>query len=210
MIRALALDFDGVILESVEVKDKAIYNLFDLTEIERQRILELHRNNPGINRRTRMELLLREGLGREPTAEAVDNLIERFKDLVLDGLSSSPEVPGIRCFLEELSGLPCYVVSAAPQEELRYIAEQRSISPYFKDLCGWPPRKTDLLREVARRENADPESILFIGDKISDYEAACSIGTKFVGRKTPKNPTLFPEQALVIHNFHEAIPYIHC
>ena len=80
MIRSIIFDFDGVILESVEVKDRAIYNLFEnTTDNERQKILELHRKNPGINRRERVELLLKEGLAWEADPELVDSLLERFK-----------------------------------------------------------------------------------------------------------------------------------
>lgn len=196
------LDFDGVILESVPVKEQAVFDLFQgATLDERRRVLAVHRENPGINRRQRITLLLKEGLGRTVPQEDVNSLLERFARLVWNGLMTCPEVPGIRQFLNSVSDIPCYVVSASPQEELKAVAEARDFSRYFIDLLGAPSSKTDLLVAIMARESIPPESILFIGDKISDYKAAQSVGTRFIGRRSPDNPTDFPIDVVTINDF---------
>lgn len=202
MIKVIVFDFDGVILESVEVKDKAFYNLFDnLSEEERQRVIDTHRNNPGMNRRKKIALLLTKVLGREACAEDVNTWLKRFTELVEYGLMNCPEVPGIRRLLQALSEKPCYVVSAAPQEELRMVARKRDLAQYFIDIFGSPATKIELLQDIIQCENVLPESILLIGDKISDYNAAQSVGTEFIGRRLPINPTKFPVGTLVIDDF---------
>jgi phosphoglycolate phosphatase len=177
----------------VALKDQAVFNLFgDATLEERQRILDLHRQNPGINRRERISLLLDKGLGRKASADILDRMFDRFSSLVWDGLMTCPEVPGVRGFLDTLRFTPCYVVSAAPQEEVRAVACARDFSKYFVDILGTPPSKAELLLEIMRREKVRSESMLFIGDKISDFKAALEAGVSFLGRKCPQQPTDFP------------------
>lgn len=204
MIKAIAFDFDGVILESVGVKDEAIYELFeDAGPEERSRVLDLHRKTPGINRQDRMELLLTRGLGRQASQDIIAMLQERFARLVWDGIMKCPEVSGVRNFLEFMNkkGIPCYVVSAAPQQEVKSMAEARNLSGYFKDIFGAPENKTKLLKNIADREEIKPKHILFIGDKISDYQAAKKANTQFLGRKDHNNPTVYPEEVKTINDF---------
>jgi phosphoglycolate phosphatase-like HAD superfamily hydrolase len=209
LIKVFAFDFDGIILESVSVKDQAIFDLFDdATRQERKRLLDLHRKTPGINREDRIHMLLREGLGKkEVSPDLVNRLLRRFASLVWDCLMKCPEVPGIRLFLEQIyRRIPCYVVSAAPQDEVRAVAEARDFSRYFVDIFGTPPAKNERLKEIMNRENVHGQSILFIGDKISDFKAAQSAGTIFLGRKTPgNNATKFPDKTMVVTEFQTDI-----
>jgi phosphoglycolate phosphatase-like HAD superfamily hydrolase len=202
LINVIAFDFDGVILESVAVKDQAVFSLFqDATLEERRKVLELHRKKPGINRRDRVTLFLTEALGRVVSQEVMEALLERFAKLVWHGLMSCPEVRGIRDFLNTLADIPCYVVSAAPEEELRVVAEQRDLSHYFVDLFGTPPPKSTLLRMIMRREGIPAESIMLIGDKMSDFKAAQDVGSHFIGRRCSENATTFPDSVPVINDF---------
>lgn len=203
MIKVLVFDFDGVILESVAVKDQAIFDLFEeVTLEERKRVLEVHRQTPGINRRERMVLLLTRGLGRDSTPEEIERLLERFGDLVWDGLMTCPEVSGVRRFLEQIyTKIPCYVISAAPQDEIRSVAKARDFSRYFVELFGTPPAKKDRLKEIMTRENVFGRSMLFIGDKISDYTAAQNTGVNFVGKQSEKDKTNFLDEIVTINDF---------
>ena len=142
-------------------------------------------------------------------SRACGQFIGKIQNLVMDGLIASPEVPGVRNFLEQLSEIPCYIASAAPQEELNYVANQRDFTKYFVEMLGWPPAKTELLGNIVQKINLSPDSVLFIGDKISDHEAACYVGTNFLGRKTPQNPTVFPENVKVIEDFYVDMSFIH-
>lgn len=202
MIRAAVFDFDGVILESTSVKDRAVSDLFPRATLQqRKRVLGVHRSNPGIERRQRIKLLLARGLGRQPVDGEVDRLLERFSALVHEKILLCPEVPGIRGFLESLKGISCYVVSAAPQNEVREAASARGFSGYFADILGMPPSKPENLAEIGRRENVSMHEVLFTGDKVSDYLAAQKAGALFAGRRTPENPTRFPEKTVVIDDF---------
>lgn len=204
MVRIIAFDFDGVVLESVSVKDQAVFDLFEgISAEQRRQVLDIHRSNPGIDRRRRINLLLTEGLGWQAAPEEIDRLLDRFSGLACQGLLDCPEVPGIRDFLETVKAIPLYIVSAAPGAEVRAVARARGFSRYFKDILGTPPLKAEILAEIVRRENVPAESILFIGDKISDYRAAENAGVLFAGRRTRENPADFPADVPVVDDFEE-------
>ncbi len=210
MIKGIVFDFDGVILESVAVKDQAIFDLFrNESQQVRQRVLDLHRDTPGINRRSRLELLLTKGLGKEHvTAREVDALLQQFSELIWQGLLNCPEVPGVRKFLEDLPDIPCYVASAGPGQEVQTLARERNFLQYFEDILGAPRKKPDMLQEIVAGEQVSAKNILFIGDKISDYHAAHQAGTAFLGRKTAHNPTAFPDNVPVITDFTPGRTYL--
>lgn len=207
MDKVICFDFDGVILESVSVKKKAIFDLFeDATKEDRERVLKLHYQTPGIERRERINMLLTQGLGRKATPEEVNRLLDRFAQLVWDGLMNCPEVLGVRKFLENISfKMPCYVVSAAPQDEVRAVAQARDFYSYFVDILGTPPSKTERIKEIIRRENTLAQYVLFIGDKISDYQAAQATGCKFLARHPQENRNDFPDGTVVIENFQSGV-----
>ncbi len=206
MTKVLAFDFDGVLLESVAVKDKAFYNLFkDTTIQEREKILALHKRTPGIQRRDKISLLLIEALKREATLAIVNSALERFAELVWEGLMNCPEVPGVRGVLEEVSKqVPCYVVSAAPQNELRAVAEKRNFCKYFIDVWGSPPTKAELLHRIIIQESVVPEEVTLIGDKSSDLKAAQKVGTGFIGRVLSGEKTEFPQGIEVVNGFEKS------
>ena len=206
MIKVLAFDFDGVILESVAVKDQAIFELFENASLEeRQQVLDLHRKTPGIKRWDRIHMLLTQGLDMEVPNYLVDSYLERFSKLVWEGLMDSVEVPGIRKFLNEVfRQIQCYIVSAAPQYEVRAVAETRDFSKYFVDILGSPFSKVEILEQIIENENVNPNSLIMIGDKPTDYKAAMTVGSEFIGRLSPDNMTNFPEDVLVIKDFRNA------
>ncbi len=206
MIKVFVFDFDGIILESVPIKDQAIYHLFEnIKQTERELVLDLHRQNPGINRRDRIRMLLTQGLGqKEVSPDLLNGLLMRFTSLVSDGLMECPEVPGVRKFLDEIcQQKPCYVVSAAPRDEVRAVAEARGFSEYFLDILSTPPAKAEHLKKIIKQEMVQPESVLFIGDKISDYNAAKKAGTVFLGRICALNPTFFSDGTQTFLDFNQ-------
>jgi phosphoglycolate phosphatase-like HAD superfamily hydrolase len=77
--------------------------------------------------------------------------------------------------------LPLYVCSGAPQEELRVILRERRLQEYFDGIYGSPPAKSRLLAEIVAETGLPPETVLMVGDAITDQAAAEYAGTKFYG-----------------------------
>lgn len=181
MIRACALDFDGVVLESVGVKLSAFERLF-AAEPRGPEIARYFRDNNGLDRYTKFRHAWTALLGRPYGPEVEADLDARFNAMALDEVLRCPFVPGAEDFLRG-AGLPLYVVSASPLRDLTLIVERRGLAARFAGLYGSPGRKAEQLRDVLARERLAPEELVFVGDSPKDLAAALEAGVRFVGRR---------------------------
>lgn len=191
--RAVAFDFDGVIVESVAVKTAAFLELFagrpDLHEAIRQH----HLAHLGRSRYEKLAWIHRELLG-EPLDEAqLQTLGQRFSDLVLEATVACPMVPGALECLEALSaaGVPAFLASGTPEEELRAIVERRGLARLFAGVWGSPVPKTQILWRILAERALRPEELILVGDGLSDLRASHEVGVPFVRRETADQAALF-------------------
>jgi phosphoglycolate phosphatase-like HAD superfamily hydrolase len=187
-IKAVVFDFDGVILESAEVKTDAFVELYAAHgPAVVDQVRAHHLANLGISRFKKFawiaEHVLRTPLSDEDSAA----LGVRFSDLALEKVLAAPFVDGAEDALPEIAkfGLPMFVASGTPVDELRMIVERRGLSAWFKEVHGAPREKPEVLRDLMARHALAPAQVLFIGDGMSDYKAACTTGTLFLARDTP-------------------------
>ncbi len=203
----LVLDFDGVILESVNARDESYYSLFsEYGERIQDKVLQFHLDNPGIDRAEKIRGIYLDVLGNTPDKKQVDNKVEEFGRIVFEKVCNCEFVRGIPDFLSALRAcqnrLSAYIVSAARQDEIARVCEYRHISEYFKDIYGGPKKKTELINGILALENKPYDRALFIGDKISDYSASLATGVRFLGRAvSQQNP--FPENVLTFSDFSQ-------
>ena len=185
-IKAIILDFDGVIVESNEEKTVAFQDLFNLYPSYQDAMMEYHLNHFSSPRMKKFEHYIFNLMGRPDDADSVERMAQQFSELVIQRVMACPDVPGARELLEEFSKqVPLYVSSATPLGELKEIAHIRGLAPYFKDLFGDPPyQKETAIRRVLEQEQIFAFEIIFIGDAPSDYTAANKNGLEFVGRNS--------------------------
>lgn len=197
--RALLLDFDGVVVESVDVKTNAFRQLFAHEPEHLPRIIELHLRQGGISRFTKFDVIYRDILRRALSPSDRETLGRRFADLVVDGVLACPPVPGAVEFLAEWSvRLPLFLVSGTPEEELRYIVDRRGLARYFTEVHGSPRSKVDVARTILARHGWSPDALLMIGDAVTDHAAAAELGLPFVGRLPPDARSPFPPGATLV------------
>ncbi|MBF0187242.1 MAG: HAD family hydrolase [Magnetococcales bacterium] len=194
--RAIALDFDGVLVDSVPVKDQALRTLFESHGSHlANRALATWNSHRGVFRSERLRRTVEETLGRSPSSAEVTALTERFATLVRDRTIAAPWIAGARDLLENLHHqLPCFVVSAAPQEELREIINQRGMTPLFTEVFGGPEKKAPILQRIAATLPCPTDALLFLGDSPSDLTAAQQAGTPFLGVVAPGLANPFPTE----------------
>ena len=183
-IRAIILDFDGVLVESNEAKTRAFEDLFALYPAYREAMMTYHLANYSRPRMVKFEHYVYELMGRSGDVEMVQTMARRFSEFVVRRVVTCPGVPGAREFLEEFSRqVPLYISSVTPQDELREIVRARGIDSFLVEVFGDPPcSKLDAIRTVLTREKLLPLEAIFVGDSASDYRAAVEAGLKFVGR----------------------------
>lgn len=205
-LKALLFDFDGVIVESVDIKTQAFAKLFEEHgEDVVKKVISHHLLHGGISRFEKIRFYHKSYLGREIDDRELDLWCKRFSDIVLDNVIKAPLVPGVLEFLEKMSSkFFCFIVSGTPQEELELIVAKKTLSRYFKKVYGSPSSKKEIITNIISSNQLNPVEIIYYGDSISDYDASIATGVYFIGRvpKGTQNP--FPIDTDTIDNFTAA------
>lgn len=204
---AILFDFDGVLVESVDVKTKAFAALYREhgPEIE-AKVVAHHLANGGMSRFDKFRVYQSEFLAAPADEDTIQGLAARFGALVEDEVCACAETLGAQNLLDALYGrTPLYVVSATPAEELRRIVARRGLAAYFEDVRGAPRAKRDHILDLMQACGAAAQRTLFVGDAMNDYNAAAGAGVRFIGRAANgDNP--FPPGTLVVDDMAALTP----
>ena len=205
MYNAIFFDFDGVLVESMQVKIEAFRSLYAPygRDIE-EKALAHYLANTGIARGIRITECHRAFLGREPSEAEVRALSDRFGELVEDRVVACAWVPGAKEVLERwYRRLPLFVVSATPNAELARILERRGMAHYFAAVHGSPPDKITVIGRLLQEHGWSGDRVLMVGDGPPDHRAAAANGVAFVGRLHQGYPNPFPNGTRTINNLKE-------
>lgn len=188
MIKAIVLDFDGVILESMDIKTNAFRKLFNDYPEHLDAIVEYHIRNGGVSRFKKFSYIYNNILKLPLDENKLKELGEEFSHLVLQEMLKCPFVHGVQEFLDEYSKkVGIFIASGTPQEELHFIVKERGLSDYFKGVYGTPALKTEIIWHILNEEAIRKEEAIFVGDAISDYEDAKEVRIPFVARFNGSN-----------------------
>ena len=188
MIRAAVFDFDGVVLESADIKTNAFRRLFDGNPAA----VAYHLEHQGVSRYAKFRHITTEILGETYTEADERRLGKRFSELVLDEVLACPFVPGAQALLERrASELPLFVASGTPEGELRTIASARGVACWFTGIYGTPTTKAEIIGRVLDQTALAPDDVVMIGDARTDLEGAQTAGARFIGRVRPGDPDPF-------------------
>jgi HAD superfamily hydrolase (TIGR01549 family) len=192
LIKVIIFDFDGVIVESLDIKTNAFAKLFEQEgEDIVNRVINYHLNNGGISRYDKFRYIYREILKRPLNSDKFKKLCNGFADFVVDGVIAVPYVKGAREFLENYaSKYKCFVASATPQREIEEIIRKRNIAQFFIKIYGAPTKKNDAVKDTLIKEDIAPDEAVYIGDAMSDYIAARDNSVNFIARIN-KNESIF-------------------
>ena len=190
--RAVVLDFDGVVVDSVDVKTRGFESVFSgedpaLVAL----ILDYHRAHNGISRYEKFRWAYREVLRRPLTPEAEAELGARYNRLVEDAVVAAAWLPGARDFIASRPA-PLYVASGTPETELRRIVSRRGLDGAFDGVYGAPTLKAPILEKIASSLGAPASALAMIGDAMTDHDAARDAGARFIGIVAPGLENPFP------------------
>lgn len=180
---AFFFDFDGVLADSVEVKTRAFAKLFEPhgPEVVRK-VIAHHRLYGGMTRVEKFRHYYSDYLNRNLNDGEMADLCRRFSELVVDEVVAAPEIKGAGSFLQKwCARVPCFVISAAPDREIKEIVKRRGMEGYFKEVVGAPTDKQRNLETLLAKYNLNPSRCCFFGDAESDYLAGSSCGLDFIG-----------------------------
>lgn len=208
-IKAIIFDFDGVIVESMGIKENAFVSLFKNYPEHLEKIVTLHRAHGGLSRFEKFKIIYNDIL-RLPYNEKIEKeLGNKFAEYVYEEVVRCPYVTGAKEFLEKYhKELSFFIVSGTPQEEMRNITRARGLDKYFIEVFGSPEKKGALCLKILRSRRLSHDAVMMVGDSIDDYEGASEAQIKFIGRITGENTFAGLDIRGTIHDFSELETYL--
>lgn len=168
-------DFDGVILDSMAVRDWGFEEIFkDFEAKQVAELLKYHRTNGGLSRYVKIRYFYEHILGKSITDEQIMSYAEKFSVLMKKELTNpknliSDSVAFIKANFQKYH---FHIVSGSDGEELRFLCKELGLSSYFISIHGSPTPKKQLVETLLEKHNYNKASTCLIGDSMNDYEAA--------------------------------------
>lgn len=181
-VHTIILDFDGVIVESNDIKTRAFAQVFSRFPEHADAMMAYHEAHVSASRFDKFRYLVTERLGRPADDPLMDELADAFSEETRKQVIACPMVAGAADFLDAVSArVPVYLASVTPQADLDAILAARGLTRYFTRVYGCPPWTKagaikDILSDVGRA------GVLFIGDSVGDQRAALETGVEFLAR----------------------------
>ncbi|RVC80953.1 HAD family hydrolase [Mesorhizobium sp. M4A.F.Ca.ET.022.05.2.1] len=202
---AIIFDFDGVILDSAEIKAEAFAEIYSgYGQQWREPILSYQRLHGGISRREKFDHFDKQIVGSAPTVERLALLSKRFSEIVFEKILAAPFIPGARELLEKATARSrLFVVSGTPQQELVEVIRQRALDHYFELVIGAPTKKREAFARILHM-GLSRETVVAVGDSITECSAACELGIAFLGIRGGPSPTAFPEGIVTLPDLRDA------
>lgn len=172
----IIFDFDGVILESNEIKNKSFQKLFaSFSKKQINDFIDYNKKFGGISRYEKIKYFFKKNK-IFINKKILDEYLNTFSKIVKKRVLKARYVPGVKKFISNLSknNIPIIVISGSDQNELIEICKKRKINKFLK-IYGSPFDKfknynnaISYLKKINRFGNNG----LIIGDSKIDYEVS--------------------------------------
>lgn len=189
MIKNILWDFDGVILDSMPIRDYGFRKIFEnYPENLVEKLISYHRKNGGLSRFHKIKYFYNELLKKDINETEISNYAEKFTIIMKEQLVNSKYLinDSIEFVKNNYKKYNFHIVSGSEHIELNYLCEKLGLSEYFLSINGSPTPKNDLVKNLLIEYKYLENETILIGDSLNDYEAAKINGIKFYGFNNPE------------------------
>lgn len=203
--KAIILDFDGVLVESNHIKDRAFEAVFADHPTHLASIIAYHHATTAI--RFEKFKYVYEHILKLPYSDAVEQRLGyAFSRFCVSQVSTCPQVAGADAFLQHFHGrTPLFLVTINPKADLDIILEKRDLKKYFKAVYPVTGSKRQAIDDIIKNEGIDQTQAVFIGDSQGDADSARAAGVDFIGRKSTMTLSQVP---VVFDDMRQILDYL--
>jgi len=178
-------DFDGVILDSMGVRDLGFeIVLKEYPNDQLDELMKYHRANGGLSRYVKFRYFFETIRGEKINDQQLNELAQKFSEVMLHELPNTDLIISKSlAFIQEQhqKGKEQHIVSGSDQTELRILCEKLTINHFFTTIQGSPTPKTELITGILAEQARPKDKFCLIGDSKNDYDAAQANGIDFFG-----------------------------
>ena len=209
MIKAIFFDFDGVIMDTMELKADSYCYAFKPFQLSPAKIRDLQYLYAGLSRKRILRLIYEQLSGQKATDGVICELLARFAEHDEQSRSLMVPIPGSLTFLKAI--YPHFytaVVTGTPQSVIERTISYHHLTTYFDDVRGSPQSKQSIIEELLAVNDLTCGQCLLIGDGKTDQDAAEACSIRFVGFDRGKI-ILDPSRAwLMVSSLMELLPHL--
>lgn len=197
MIKTVAFDFDGVIVDSAKIKRQAYFDLFPDKKVKNI----VYKVLSEIEGSTRFDIFRRIFTDLNYKEEELEQKIQEYSDKYnnlaqkfIKKSGKSQEIVKVLTILGK--NYDVYINSNTPQEPLEESTTNLGIAMFFKGIFGVPKIKGTYVNNNSKRNNLSkiikieqiaPNNLVFVGDGEGDLNAAKDVGCLFIGVQNGSN-----------------------
>lgn len=184
MIKNILWDFDGVIIDSLAVRDYGFREIFkDFDKVLVEKLIEYHSFNGGLSRFHKIGYFFNEILKKDIEDKEVKAYADKFSLIMREELVKSKYLilDSVNFIKENYKKYNFHIVSGSEHNELNFLCQKLQINHYFHSISGSPTPKIELVKNLLIKESYKKSETILIGDSINDYEAAKENNITFYG-----------------------------
>ena len=188
MIKNILFDFDGVILDSMPIRDYGFKEIFkDFDDGLVNKLLEYHNQNGGLSRYVKIKYFYNKLLKQEISEDKIINYADNFSKIMKTELVDKRYLIAdtLKFIKENYKKYNLHIVSGSDEKELKYLCKELGIDSFFQSINGSPTHKNKLVEDVLVINKYMESETILIGDSVNDYDAAKENNLDFYGFNNP-------------------------
>ncbi len=207
--RAVFLDFDGVVVDSMEKKLESYLYAMQPFAVPAEAVKRIQIRDAGLSRHVILKSMYHEIFDNDMSDSQFAEALERFTQNDEAARQSMEFLPGAQEFLESVhNSVILALVTGTPQDVINRTAEHLSLNKWFSQIRGAPLGKAQHIQELLSDFDLKPSEACYVGDGSKDQDAAEACGISFIGVATKENPFRSEYIDLTVEHLPDILPWL--
>lgn len=177
----LCLDFDGVLVDSLELKGNCFAKLFNNCDKDgiQKKIFDHHKSFQGLSRYEKIKIYYSWVYNSLPSASRQKELSNIFAELVINELIKLKPSNFIKSLILQTHWDKKFIITRSNTDEIINYLENYELAKFFNHIYDSQSTKEESINKI-KENNPDEKKIIFIGDSNDDKVAAEQTNVEFL------------------------------